>query len=108
MNVVRESGPEDNALETQATDCWNAGRSAPKDPPEHAGKTQCFHSLTAALRSALGTGFLLLWAGCAVGPNYKRPALEVPRTFRGEITSGTNSLADLPWWKLFEDVRLQR
>jgi multidrug efflux system outer membrane protein len=47
-------------------------------------------------------------AGCAVGPNYKRPAVDAPPGFRGatnEIT--TNSLADLPWWGVFKDPVLQ-
>jgi len=49
----------------------------------------------------------LLLAGCAVGPNYHRPALTVPGTFRGEAAAATNSLADLPWWQVFHDPRLE-
>lgn len=47
-------------------------------------------------------------AGCAVGPNYHRPAVNVPATFRdaGEMNS-TNSLADQAWWDAFEDPALQ-
>ncbi len=55
----------------------------------------------------LGFGLVLLLAGCAVGPNYKRPPVEAPQTFRGETTGGTNSFADLPWWDVFKDSRLQ-
>jgi multidrug efflux system outer membrane protein len=51
---------------------------------------------------------LLLAYGCAVGPNYKRPALDVPANFRGApAPPGTNSLADLPWWGIFKDPTLQ-
>jgi multidrug efflux system outer membrane protein len=51
---------------------------------------------------------MLSLAGCAVGPNYKRPALNAPTSFRG-ATNGvsTNSLADLPWWSVFKDPVLQ-
>src|SRR5690242_8179527 len=50
---------------------------------------------------------LTLLAGCAVGPNYKRPPLNVPSEFRGSSpTSATNSLADLPWWEIFKDDNL--
>jgi multidrug efflux system outer membrane protein len=46
-------------------------------------------------------------ASCAVGPNYKRPAIDIPANFRGAESQGTNSLADLPWWQMFEDGNLQ-
>ena len=47
-------------------------------------------------------------AGCAVGPNYKRPAVRRrPETFRGEAQAGTNSFADLPWWEVFHDPALR-
>lgn len=63
---------------------------------------------------ALGFSFLtfltyltVLLAGCAVGPDYKRPPVNTPPQFRGspEITA-TNSLADLPWWEIFKDESL--
>ncbi len=38
-------------------------------------------------------------AGCAVGPDYKRPELKSPPDFRFASTQDqTDSLADLPWW----------
>jgi outer membrane protein, multidrug efflux system len=52
-------------------------------------------------------GFLLLLAGCAVGPNYKRPNAHPPQNFRSEEGAATNSLGDLPWWQLFKDPVLQ-
>jgi multidrug efflux system outer membrane protein len=53
---------------------------------------------------------LLDLTGCAVGPNYKRPAVNTPATFRGaaeENAAATNSFADLPWWSVFKDPALQ-
>jgi len=50
---------------------------------------------------------LLLAAGCAVGPNYKAPDAHAPAAFRGEQSSTTNSIGDLPWWQLFQDPTLQ-
>jgi len=45
--------------------------------------------------------------GCAVGPNYKRPPLNLPGEFRGPSENAvTNSLADLPWWETFKDENL--
>jgi outer membrane protein, multidrug efflux system len=51
--------------------------------------------------------FALFFAGCAVGPNYKRPPVNAPETFRGETDISTNSFANLPWWKVFHDDTLQ-
>lgn len=50
---------------------------------------------------------VLLLASCAVGPNYKRPAVNVPADFRSASTRTTNSLAELPWWQMFQDNNLQ-
>jgi multidrug efflux system outer membrane protein len=49
-----------------------------------------------------------LLAGCAIGPDYSRPAVTPPETFRGEVTPvEAASLADLPWWEVFGDPTLQ-
>jgi multidrug efflux system outer membrane protein len=57
----------------------------------------------------LGFGFWTLVAGCAVGPNYKRPSINAPEIYRGETETsvGTNSFANLPWWQVFHDETLQ-
>jgi multidrug efflux system outer membrane protein len=49
-------------------------------------------------------------AGCAtVGPNYSRPDMSPPATFRdaGNGQQSPGSLADIPWWQVFEDQALQ-
>lgn len=51
--------------------------------------------------------FALFFAGCAVGPNYKRPKTAMPPNFRGETEPVTNSFGDLPWWNVFPDDALQ-
>src|SRR5262245_24771211 len=56
-------------------------------------------------QSTLLTAALL--AGCAVGPDYKRPTVAEPATFRGQPTAEATSLADLPWWDVFKDPVLQ-
>jgi multidrug efflux system outer membrane protein len=50
---------------------------------------------------------LLAIAGCAVGPNYKRPTVNAPATFRGATGQATNSFGDMPWWEVFHDEQLQ-
>jgi outer membrane protein, multidrug efflux system len=51
-----------------------------------------------------------LLAGCTVGPNYQRPAVPVPNSFRapgGIPSSDPASLGDLKWFEVFKDERLQ-
>jgi multidrug efflux system outer membrane protein len=50
---------------------------------------------------------LVMFGGCAVGPNYQRPAVQSPENFRFAENQATNSLGDLPWWKVFRDPILQ-
>ena len=46
--------------------------------------------------------------GCTVGPNYERPKLEPPVQYRGvQAAPAPESVADLPWWQLFQDPALQ-
>jgi outer membrane protein, multidrug efflux system len=49
----------------------------------------------------------LLAAGCALGPNYKRPAVPVPPTWREIPTAEAASLANSAWWELLDDPQLQ-
>lgn len=66
---------------------------------------------------------ILLTAGCTVGPNYKRPTVDVPGAYRGapplktaqqqptgntpQQASTEPSLADQKWWDVFQDPQLQ-
>src|SRR4029077_15614280 len=64
----------------------------------------CFFTLC-----ALGLAF----AGCTVGPNYKRPNTDPPTAFRtlsGEeaASAPTQSLGDQKWWEVFQDEQLQK
>ena len=47
-------------------------------------------------------------AGCAMGPNYRRPPVAVPDRFYGEQAAAeARTLADLPWWEVFDDPVLE-
>jgi len=64
--------------------------------------------MRSSLFHLLALGAVLSLAGCAVGPNYQRPAVDAPTGFRGATNDGSNnSLADLPWWSVFKDAVLQ-
>jgi multidrug efflux system outer membrane protein len=45
--------------------------------------------------------------GCAIGPNYQRPAVAEPAMFRGQATAEAVSFADAPWWEAFQDPTLK-
>src|SRR6266853_5397744 len=50
----------------------------------------------------------MLLASCAVGPNFHTPSIASPDAFRdAPSVVSTNSLADLPWWSVFQDQTLQ-
>jgi outer membrane protein, multidrug efflux system len=53
---------------------------------------------------ALLSVFVLL-SGCAVGPNYKRPGVNVPTDYRAAITPAgpASSLGNEKWWDVFQD-----
>ena len=62
-------------------------------------KTRMFLVLTA-----------LLYTGCAVGPNYRRPQIEAPPSFRApEALPPQRGIAvgDLKWFEVFKDPELQ-
>ena len=47
-------------------------------------------------------------AGCMVGPSYKRPDVAPVKEFRSQVgPSEASSLADQPWWQVFNDKALQ-
>jgi multidrug efflux system outer membrane protein len=55
----------------------------------------------------LGCWCLVLLLSACVGPNYRRPPVNVPDTFRGVSTnSAAASLGELPWWDLYRDETL--
>jgi len=54
----------------------------------------------------------LLTSGCTVGPNYKRPTVAVPGSYRGTITDEASqtqlaALGDQKWWGIFQDEQLR-
>jgi multidrug efflux system outer membrane protein len=53
----------------------------------------------------------LLLSSCMVGPNYKRPPIDVPPSYRAPSQSQpmtAESLGDQKWWAVFHDQELQK
>src|ERR1700722_1656581 len=65
--------------------------------------------LARTLTSLLAPGLL---AGCMAGPNYRRPAVQTPTVYRDlsenpQLQAQAATYADLPWWQVFKDTKLQ-
>ena len=68
-------------------------------------------------RMTIAAALLLTLAGCAVGPRYRRPDLEVPAAHRAAPVDSASaavaaadslaSIADLAWFEVFEDTTLR-
>jgi multidrug efflux system outer membrane protein len=53
-----------------------------------------------------------MFVGCMVGPKYHRPTVQTPAAYRDlaenpQLQTQTASYADLPWWQVFQDPKLQ-
>jgi multidrug efflux system outer membrane protein len=55
--------------------------------------------------SALSLTALLVLGGCLLGPNYERPALDIPPTFRF-AGPDAKEIVDTVWWEQFQDPAL--
>jgi multidrug efflux system outer membrane protein len=98
--------------------------------PRHEGRKAKDHSMatltasaTADLRQSSSLGLrvfvfvtlslaAITLSACKVGPNYQRPNVQIPASFRAPIDSQqaeaqASSYADLPWWQAFQDPQLQ-
>src|SRR5436305_7469687 len=54
---------------------------------------------------------LVALVGCKVGPDYKRPVVDAPGTFRRAASDtnapdGSTSFGDVGWWNVFKDPQL--
>jgi multidrug efflux system outer membrane protein len=68
--------------------------------------------MSAAKKEFLAGILVILCTGCAVGPNYKRPAVPAPAEYRGLPAdqagkSNVTSFGDQKWWDAFQDEALR-
>lgn len=62
--------------------------------------------------ASLSCVVVLSLTACSVGPNYRRPAVDVPASYRGlpadqAGATNTTSIGDEKWWDIFQDQELQ-
>ncbi len=61
------------------------------------------------MRSLVLVILSLLTLACAMGPDYSRPDIPTSDSFRmAEGSKDLPSLANMPWWELYQDEELQR
>ena len=61
------------------------------------------------MRSLVLAVFSFLLLACAMGPDYSRPDIPTSKSFRmAEEPKDLPSLANMPWWELYQDEELQR
>ena len=53
-------------------------------------------------KAILSLVIAMFLAGCAIGPDYKRPAIDTPKAWRVEEKEAKD-LANTAWWGQFED-----
>lgn len=66
-------------------------------------KADCFHLFP----FTLGILSAAMLAGCAVGPNYQRPPINSPASFRFDDTGTNGAFPQLTWWQVYQDQILQ-
>ena len=64
-------------------------------------------------RATVATVLLATLAGCKVGPNYQRPALDVPGQYRGTAPAlpqqaAATPFAEMKWPEVYKDEVLQQ
>jgi multidrug efflux system outer membrane protein len=77
-----------------------------------ASGAPCCSERRRAIVLASITVVLLLLTNCTMGPNYKRPVVQAPVSYRGAnadqaAAQAIQSLGDEKWWEVFQDQELQ-
>src|SRR4051812_41328821 len=65
------------------------------------------HARTSILSCVLAA-FAMAQPGCTVGPNYTRPEVEQPASFRAQPTTQLTPLNQKEWWRLYHDEQLDQ
>jgi len=63
------------------------------------------------MKKLLFLAIAVLLAGCAVGPNYKRPTVNVPTDYRDSMAAQTvaaSSFGNENWWQVYQDPALEQ
>lgn len=59
------------------------------------------------MRTLISLALAALLGACAMGPDYKRPAVQTP-DFRGAPALAGKPLAEMAWWEIYQDPALDK
>lgn len=59
-------------------------------------------------RTIISLSMAAMLGACAMGTDYKRPAVQTPEAFRGAPALSGKSLADMAWWEVYQDPALDK
>ena len=59
-------------------------------------------------RTIISLSMAAMLGACAMGTDYKRPAVQTPEAFRGAPVLSGKSLADMAWWEVYQDPALDK
>ncbi|MEK6782443.1 MAG: efflux transporter outer membrane subunit [Bacteroidota bacterium] len=59
------------------------------------------------MKKIIFIGFLLVLAGCAVGPKYSRPNTKKPVGYT-QASTKSDSITNMKWWDVYQDSALQK
>jgi len=59
------------------------------------------------MKKIIFIGFLLVVAGCAVGPKYSRPNTKKPLAYT-QVATKSDSITNMKWWDVYQDTTLQK
>jgi NodT family efflux transporter outer membrane factor (OMF) lipoprotein len=98
-------------ITTVARPCMTTAASTKKRTEGTAGAVGAVATTSPALAVALAVALAAVLPGCAVGPDYKRPAITVPASYKeappGWKVAQPADIADRgPWWTIYNDARL--
>jgi outer membrane protein, multidrug efflux system len=102
-------GNEYSQMPTGNTTLTNTNSNEENGSPTLSTRHRVDWTSSASQLLALTLVMSLVASGCAVGPNYKRPAVNAPTEYRGaQVAAQQASFADMPWWEVFRDERLKQ
>lgn len=90
--------------ESESLPLGGPARGAKEGPVNLAARTLVAAATTRAL-AACAAGALALLSGCMMGPDYARPKVDAPASFRSEPKEVADT-ANTAWWRAFGDPAL--
>ncbi len=85
-----------------------ASRGGPGGPSRRRAMSTMRSWLSRYFQSAIVCLALVMLSGCAIGPDYYRPAADIPQQFNYSLDAAPDQFpgGTVPWWEVFNDPTL--